>query len=362
MRTLLSILLLISMSSHGQESTLKIEVTLKGMPDSTLFYLNKERLNIDSCFSKGEKLNFRYQKNTDEPSGLLILSKDRKQGYIIWIENTSLKLQGKYKDLTPLIADKSVTQDIFCKYMLLTTHLKDSLSANIFKLQSLRFSNRSDSIKHKMKVDSFQSALKRINIQFIKDHPNSVISTQTLFYEASHKRFTNEEVMNSFIALTPEQQNSPIGQGILKAVSLYQNPKVGDKAPDFSIADNKGKIVTLSDFKGKSVVLIFWASWCGPCLKELPYLIQLYNEHYNNEVVFIAISLDNNKDSWLSAIKRYNMPFIHVFDAKGWMTEPALIYGVSGIPDNFLIDPNGILVGHERGIDSIRKKLLDTSK
>jgi peroxiredoxin len=362
MRILTLILFLISMSGYGQEQALNIEVTLKGMPDSSFFYLNKDRINIDSCFSNGEKLRFTYQKNTEEPNGLLVLSKDRKQGYIIWIENTSLKLNGKYKDLNPLIADKSATQDIFREYMLLTTALKDSLSANTLNFQRLQFSHQPDSTIYKIKIDSVQSALKKINIEFIKHHPNSVISTQTLFYEASHRRFTNEEVISSFLGLSHEQQNSPIGQGILKSVSLYQNPKPGEKAPDFSVTDESGKTVKLSDFKGRTVVLLFWASWCGPCLKELPDLLQFYNGQRKSEVVFIAISLDNDKESWASAVKKYKLPFTNVFDGKGWMSEPALIYGVSGIPDHFLIDANGVLVEREQGISGIRRKLAENGK
>lgn len=362
MRTILIILIFIPTFSFGQETALKIEIFLKGMPDSTFFYLNEEKLNIDSSFSKNERLNFTCFKKTNEPTGLLVISKDRKQGYIFWVENTSTKFQGIYRDLSPLSTNNSVTQNEFREYMLSTTSLNDSLSAATKKFHALRFNHDPDSIIYQRKISQVSSILKNVNIDFIKKYPNSVISTHTLFFEASHKRLSNEEVLSAFKQLSPEQQNSSIGQGILKAVLLYQNPKLGGKAPDFTLNDDKGDSINLSDFKGKNIVLIFWASWCGPCLKEMPEIIKFYEQYKDSNLVFIAISLDDKKQSWLAAIKKYSIPFINVSDIKGWANEPALIYGVSGVPDNFLINTTGKLIVHKRGFNLIKIDLLDLIK
>lgn len=91
----------------------------------------------------------------------------------------------------------------------------------------------------------------------------------------------------------------------------------------------------------------------------MPEIIRFYEKNRDTALVFIAVSLDEKKDSWLTAIQKHSIPFIHVSDLKGWMCEPALIYGVSGIPDNFLIDANGHIVLRERGFNSIKKKILD---
>lgn len=362
MRKILLILFSLPQFSFGQETALKVEISLKGMPDSTFFYLYEEKKNIDSSFSKNETLNFTYHKKDVLPTGMLIISKDRKQGYIFWIENESIKLQGVYKDLSPLRTTNSKTQNEFREYMLSTTSIKDSISKATWKFDSLRFRLNSDSSIYQCKVSQFSSLLKQVNVDFIKKYPSSIISTQTLFYEAQHKRFSNGEVLNSFKLLSPEQQNSSVGQGILKAVLLYQNPIIGEKAPDFSINDPKGKSVSLADFKGKNIVLLFWASWCEPCLKEMPEIIRFYEKNRDTNVVFIAVSLDEKKDSWLAAIRKHSIPFINVSDLKGWMCEPALIYGVSGVPDNFLIDINGNIVLRERGFNMLKKSILDLTK
>ncbi len=362
MRKVLLILFFIPQFSFGQETALKIEISLKGMPDSTFFYLNEENKNVDSCFSKNETLNFTYYKKSVLPAGNLVISKDRKQGYIFWVENESIKLQGIYKDLSPLRTTNSTTQNEFREYMLSITSIKDSISKATRKFDSLRFRLNPDSNIYQLKVSQFSSLLKQVNIDFIKKYPSSIISTQTLFFEAQHKRFSNEEVLSSFKLLSPEQQNSTVGQGILKAVLLYQNPLIGEKAPDFTINDSKGNSVSLSEFKGKNIVLIFWASWCGPCIKEMPEIIKFYEKNRDTAIVFIAVSLDEKKDSWLTAIEKHSIPFINVSDLKGWMCEPALIYGVSGVPDNFLIDVNGNIVLREHGFNIIKKNILDQAK
>ena len=359
MRKFLLILFFIPNLSFGQEAVIEIEIFLKGMPDSTFFYLNEDKINLDSSFSKNERLSFKYSKTTLLPKGLLLISKDRKQGYIFWVENRAIKLNGIYKDLSPLITNNSTTQNEFREYLLLTTMLKDSLLSATKQFQTLRFNLNPDSSIYKDRLAQISSAIKQVNIDFIKKYPNSIISTQTLFIEAHAKRFSNEEVFNSFKQLNPEQQNSSIGQGILKAVLLYQNPKIGEKAPDFTVNDSKGNAVSLSDFKGKNIVLLFWASWCGPCIKEMPEIIKFYETNKDTTLVFLAVSLDEKKHTWLTAIQKHSIPFIHVSDLNGWMSEPALIYGVSGIPDNFLIDINGRLVLREHGFNMIRKNIKD---
>ena len=90
----------------------------------------------------------------------------------------------------------------------------------------------------------------------------------------------------------------------------------------------------------------------------MPEIIKFYEKYKTTDLVIIAVSLDEKKDLWLSAIQKYSIPFINVSDLKGWMNETALIYGVSGVPDNFLIDVNGHLVFREHGFNMIKKNLL----
>lgn len=126
---------------------------------------------------------------------------------------------------------------------------------------------------------------------------------------------------------------------------------VGDSAPEISLKDPSGKVYSLSDLKGKIVLVDFWASWCSPCRKENPSLVRTYERfHYAKfknakEFVIFSVSLDDDTNRWKQAIEKDQLSWeYHVSDLKGWNSEAAAAYGVESIPSNFLIDHNGKVI------------------
>jgi peroxiredoxin len=119
------------------------------------------------------------------------------------------------------------------------------------------------------------------------------------------------------------------------------------KAPDFTQPDVNGKPISLSSFKGKYVLLDFWASWCKPCRIDNPDVVKAYNEFKDKNFTVFGVSLDQSKEAWLQAIQQDGLTWTHASDLKFWSNEAAVLYGVQGIPANFLIDPQGNIIAQD---------------
>ncbi|MEI6575081.1 MAG: TlpA disulfide reductase family protein [Bacteroidota bacterium] len=143
------------------------------------------------------------------------------------------------------------------------------------------------------------------------------------------------------------------------AQEVKTGTNVGDKAPEIELNGVDGKPIKLSSLKGNYVLVDFWASWCGPCRRENPNVVEAYNKYKGKKFVngkgfkIYSVSLDKQKDPWVNAIKSDNLSWdCHVSDLAGWQSTASAAYGVNSIPSNFLLDPNGVIIGKNlRGID-----------
>ncbi|SMC72921.1 TlpA disulfide reductase family protein [Pedobacter africanus] len=152
-----------------------------------------------------------------------------------------------------------------------------------------------------------------------------------------------------------------LGKSIAQAIDAAKKTGVGQLAMDFTQNDVNDKPVKLSDFRGKYVLLDFWASWCGPCRGENPNVVKAYNAYKDKNFTVLGVSLDNpgKKQDWLNAIEKDGLTWTHVSDLKGWDNAASKMYGVRGIPANYLIDPSGKIIAKNVRGEELQKKLAE---
>ena len=150
---------------------------------------------------------------------------------------------------------------------------------------------------------------------------------------------------------------SPIGAYLAQMIDEAKRDPMGKVIADFQQADVNGNMVNIQSFRGKYVLVDFWASWCGPCRGENPNVVKAFNQYKDKNFTVLGVSLDKTKNAWLDAINADGLAWTHVSDLKGWGNEVAAQFGITSIPQNLLIDPNGIVIGKNLRGPALENKL-----
>lgn len=143
------------------------------------------------------------------------------------------------------------------------------------------------------------------------------------------------------------------------AISRLESQTIGAEAPNLVGTAPDGSTVSLKDLRGKYVLLDFWASWCGPCRRENPNVVRVYQEYKDQGFDILGVSLDNKKENWVNAIEKDGLTWGHISDLKGWASEHAKQYGVRSVPHTVLIDPKGRIIATRLRAHSLEEKLKE---
>lgn len=195
-----------------------------------------------------------------------------------------------------------------------------------------------------------------IRLEFVDKYPNSRVSLD-LLTDLSRINTYIFKVETVFEKLASNLKETSEGLIISERIKKKRQVMLRMKSIDFIMKDNNGRLINISSFKGKYVLLDFWASWCGPCREEHPNLIKAFKNYNNKGFTIVSISIDKNKSDWLKAIEQDKITWTQLSDLNGHKGEVYLKYGITSIPANFLIDPNGIVIAKDLKGDSLKNEL-----
>lgn len=298
---------------------------------------------------------FTINGSVPEP-GLYFLVMSNEQPQYIYLENTSINISGSKADIKNIKFEGSQAETDFLTFNKTFNPLIAELNGFAALIQK-----ETDDAKKEALFKSYDSVVKKVDTEvgnFVAARKNSYVSAFLLSVSA---QVLGDPVMleQRFNTLSQDVRNSTIGKGLASTIAYFKVGAVGSDEIDFTQADVNGKPVTLSSFKGKYVLLDFWASWCKPCRMENPNVVKAYNKFKDKNFTVLSVSLDQTKDAWLKAIQADHLTWNHVSDLKYWNNEVAQLYHIQSIPGNFLIDPKGKIIARDLRGDDLNKKLCE---
>jgi peroxiredoxin len=238
------------------------------------------------------------------------------------------------------------------------TDASNALSAEYYAAPPEKRSSQAFSDYIDKKSDSLDTRERNLDSLYVNANPDSYLSLRAIQGMGGPYPDPNH-LQPLFDKLSKNVQESKAGVTYQTYLNTLKAVAVGAMAPDFAQPDTNGNLVKLSSFKGKYVLVDFWASWCGPCRHENPNVVKAFNNYKGKNFTILSVSLDRpgKKDAWLKAIHDDGLAWNHVSDLKFWDNDAAKLYGIRAIPQNLLLDPDGKIIGKDLFGDDLEKKL-----
>ncbi len=357
-RTLFTSLIALLLLSACNSNSYHIEGTVNdpNIADSTKVYLSKfqqKLIHLDSTYVINGKFDFKGKVDTTKNAYLGFMKGKKLQNIALFIlekGNIVAKIDTNFFYKITGTEQNNIMAEFSTKEMEL------SKKANQLFLKSKTATTDRDSLNYAL--SEIQELFYKMAYEYSLKYVNTLAGTN--IFLNTNMSYPFEKRYEVFSKMNDKTKSEPRVKQLVKQIEKEKKTAKGQPYIDVTLKNRIGKEVKLSDYVGKTDYLLvdFWASWCGPCLRSLPELKRFYKKHKGVKFDIVGISFDNKKEDWEKAIKKHKIKWNHMSDLKGWQSVAASSYSIRAIPSTVLIDKDGKIVGKNMPLIEIEKLLV----
>ena len=311
---------------------------------------------LDSTNIKEGKFSFKG--NVATPEMWYLTFKGTQLLLPFFVENSTIDLTVYTDSIESSVVTGSATHDIYKKYLGKADNLNKKMDDVYTEYKKAREINDTASM-NKLDAQSTEldKEMKKMIVDFAKENKTSVVAPYLILKNSW--QFELPELEDISATFDTNLRGSSYFQSVMTRIDVLKKVAIGQPAVEFTMNDSLGNPVALSSFRGKYLLIDFWASWCSPCRGENPNVVRAYQGYNTKGFDVLGVSFDKNRAKWIQATKDDNLTWTHVSDLQYWGNAAGKLYGINSIPSNVLLDRDQKIIAKNLRGEDLQKKLAE---